>query len=96
MRKRKRSAFNAVTLGVGIVLAVGLVGLLSAGPAGALPAACSASGSTVICTYTSGTNAFIVPTEVSSVDVIAIGGRGGSLAGDPPAETVHVSAAISR
>ncbi len=46
--------------------------------AAALPAGCSQSGLVVTCTYTSGSNPFAVPSEVTTIHVIAVGGAGGS------------------
>jgi hypothetical protein len=43
----------------------------------ALSPGCSESGQTVTCTYTSGSNAFAVPPGVSSIHVVAVGGKGG-------------------
>ena len=42
----------------------------------ALPAGCTQSGLTVTCTYTSGTNEFVVPNAVTSIHVVAVGGAG--------------------
>lgn len=46
-----------------------------------LPPGCAQSGSTVTCTYTEGSNAFVVPDGVSQVHVVAIGGRGAASTG---------------
>jgi Glycine rich protein len=43
----------------------------------AFPAACTQSGQTVTCTYTSGSNPISVPVGVSSIRVSAVGGMGG-------------------
>jgi hypothetical protein len=56
------------------IAAAGVGGLL-ADQAAALPAACSQSGPTVTCTYTSGSNPFPVPAGVFSIHVAAVGGR---------------------
>ena len=58
------------------IAAAGVGGLL-ADQAAALPSACSHSGPTVTCTYTSGSNPFTVPAGVFSIHVVAVGGRGG-------------------
>ena len=54
------------------------VSFLRAAPAVALPAQCSQGGFTVTCTYTSGSNPFVVPNGVSTVHVVAVGGSGAS------------------
>jgi hypothetical protein len=54
------------------------VGGLLADQAVALPSACSQSGRTVTCTYTSGLNPFTVPAGVFSIHVGAVGAAGGS------------------
>ena len=59
------------------IAAAGVGGLL-ADQAAALPSACSQSGPTVTCTYTSGSNPFTVPAGVFSIHVVAVGGRGGA------------------
>jgi hypothetical protein len=58
-----------------LVLAGG--GLTSEALGAALPAACTQSGQTVTCTYTSGSNPVTLPLGVSSVRVSAVGGTGG-------------------
>jgi hypothetical protein len=65
-----------VALFVALVCAAWLVSLQ--GTASALPAGCSFSGTTVVCTYnTQGQMApFTVPTGVSSIQVSAVGGAG--------------------
>lgn len=60
--------------------AAGILTILLGQPAaapGALPTGCTASGSTVVCTYTTGTAAFVVPSGVSTIHTVAIGGAGG-------------------
>ena len=71
------------TLGgwIRISIAVGVLGLLFAPGAAALSPGCSQSAQTVICTYTSGSNAFTVPVGVHSIHVLAIGGMGVLLCG---------------
>ena len=60
-----------------IALAVLITGL-AATPASALPPACSQSGTTVTCRYTSGSNPFAVPAGVSTpLKVVATGAAGG-------------------
>jgi hypothetical protein len=59
------------------IAAAGVGGLL-ADQAAALPSACSQSGPTVTCTYTSGSNPFTVPAGVFSIHVVAVGGTGGA------------------
>ena len=66
-------------LGV-MALVAGGVGIVTSTPAGAdLPSACTLSGSTVTCTWTSGSHQFGVPGGVSSLHVLAVGGKGGSM-----------------
>jgi hypothetical protein len=65
------------------IAAAGMGGLL-ADQAAALPSACSQSGRTVTCTYTSGSNPFTVPAGVFSIHVVAVGGSGGSSFGVIP------------
>lgn len=67
--------FLAAVLAVGasFVASVFVTGIAAA----ALPPGCSQSGQTVTCTYTSGSNPFTVPSGVSSVHVVAVGGKGG-------------------
>ena len=64
------------------IAAAGVGGLL-ADQAAALPSACSRSGRTVTCTYTSGSNPFTVPAGVFSIHVVAVG-AGGSSSGVTP------------
>jgi hypothetical protein len=59
------------------ILVVAGGGLTSEALGAALPAACTQSGQTVTCTYTSGSNPITVPLGVSSVRVSAVGGMGG-------------------
>ena len=61
--------------------AVGVAGLLADVSAAALPPGCGQSGLTVTCTYTSGSNAFVVPAGVSSIHVVAVGGVGSGVTG---------------
>src|SRR3954469_1144999 len=75
---RRSSGWLPRSLGVAIVVVCISGGLLSAGAVGALPSDCSRSGITVTCSYTSGTNAFVVPSGVTTVHVVGIGGSGGS------------------
>src|SRR5581483_4224468 len=63
--------------------AIAACGVFASSPAAALPPGCSQSGDTATCTYTSGSNPFSVPAGVSSLHVVAVGGRGGSGAGGP-------------
>jgi hypothetical protein len=53
-------------------------GSLAGASAAVLPPGCSQSGQIVTCTYTSGSDQFIVPTGVSSIHVVAVGGMGGA------------------
>jgi Glycine rich protein len=71
---------------VAALIAVGF-GLLANASSAALPSACSRSGPTVTCTYTSGSNPFRVPPGVFSIHVVAVGGTGASGAG--PSEGGH-------
>jgi hypothetical protein len=58
------------------IAAAGVGGLLADHAAAALPSACTHSGRTVTCSYTSGSNPFTVPAGVFSIHVLAVGGRG--------------------
>lgn len=65
-------------------------GLALAGTAGADPSNCTTSGTTTTCTYasTGGEQQFVVPANVASIDVTAVGAPGGTvddvgLAGQP-------------
>ncbi len=59
------------------IAGLGASGLLASASVAALPPGCSQSGQTVACTYTSGSNPFSVPSGVSSIHVVAVGGTGG-------------------
>ncbi len=62
-------------------LAIAMSAMLTDVAAAALPAGCGQTGSTVTCTYTSGSNPFTVPVGVSSIHVLAVGGIGGGGSG---------------
>jgi len=62
-----------------MLIAVGVSGLPADAVTTSLPPGCSQSGQTVTCTYESGSNPFTVPAGVSSLHVVAIGGKGGSI-----------------
>ena len=64
------------------IAAAGVGGLL-ADQAAALPTACSQSGPTVTCTYTSGSNPFTVPAGVFSIHVVAVAAAGSSSGATP-------------
>jgi uncharacterized repeat protein (TIGR01451 family) len=79
-RRRKtvrHSPFGGLSTAV-LMLAMSALWTVAGAPpaSAALPAECTQSGTTVTCTYTSGDNVFVVPTGVSSLHVVAIGGRG--------------------
>jgi len=67
---RFRNLIRALTL-------LATCGLLGAAAATALPAGCVQAGQTVTCTYTSGSNPLMVPVGVTSLHVVAVGGKGG-------------------
>ncbi|MFH5232006.1 hypothetical protein [Antrihabitans spumae] len=75
---RNARRFYIGMCGVGLVGAftVAVPGIGSAAPA--LPANCTAAGSTVTCTYeyTGGEQSFAVPADVTSVRVVATGQQG--------------------
>jgi hypothetical protein len=74
MVRSRPGRFALVTVGCwGVFLAT------CVGRAAALDPGCSQSGTTVTCTYSSGDNAFTVPSGVSTVHVVAVGGQGGSV-----------------
>src|SRR5215475_16229870 len=74
---RSRSA-TAVGLATAFVLAAGAGELAPQLAEAALPSGCDQNGLAVTCTYTSGSNAFVVPDGVTTVHVVAVGGAGGS------------------
>ncbi len=76
---RRRCLVAAVAVFGGVALTAALLPAVSAG---ALPPVCSLSGQTVTCTYASGTNPFTVPSGVSSIHAVAVGGKGGGTGGD--------------
>ena len=79
--KRTRSGGWVALLGLCVALATLLGGAVSAT---AMGGSCVSSGPTTTCTYsyTGSSQTFVVPSGVTSVNVTAIGGEGGS-SGDP-------------
>ncbi len=80
---------------LGVVAALASAGWLAAASWAALPPGCAQSGRTVTCTYSSGSNPFTVPAGVTSIHVVAVGGRGGGNSGGSGAMVsggLHVSA----
>ena len=77
MKMQARSLEVGTLIG-GFVAAAAIVALLVAAPARALQSGCTQSGATVTCTYLSDVNAFVVPDGVSTVHVVAVGGKGGN------------------
>jgi hypothetical protein len=75
-------SFRCLLAAIATVIAVGASGSLADGATAALPPDCSQSGQTVTCTFESGSNPFTVPAGMSSLHVVAIGGKGGSI-GEP-------------
>jgi hypothetical protein len=65
-----------VKLIVTTAITAAVVGGLPADQATALPSGCNQSGQTVTCTYTSGSNPFMVPAGVFSIHLVAVGGAG--------------------
>ena len=76
MRPRRAGAPHT-SLVVAATLAAIAAQLVGAAPALGISADCAQAGTTVTCIYASGNNAFTVPAGVTSVHVIAIGGKGG-------------------
>ncbi len=67
----------------GLTALTAVMGALSVVPAlasASLPAACTQSGRTVTCTYTAGSNPFVVPAGITSIHVLAVGAVGGGSA----------------
>ena len=66
------------------ITALASVGPLADVGLAAPPSACTQSGQTVTCTYSSGSNPLTVPADVSSISVVAVGaaGEGGGLDDD--------------
>jgi hypothetical protein len=63
---------------VAVIAAIGAYGGFAGVSAAALPPSCGQSAQTVSCTYTSGSNPFTVPSGVSTIRVVAVGGMGGN------------------
>jgi hypothetical protein len=74
MLRSRRGLLAAIATSI----AVGGFGPLANASGAVLPPECTQSGLTVTCTYTSGSNPFDVPAGVSSINVVAVGARGGS------------------
>ena len=64
-----------LTVAIGTMAASGM--MLTPASAVTLPQGCSQSGPIVTCAYTSGSNPFTVPSGISSIHVLAVGGMGG-------------------
>jgi hypothetical protein len=79
--RRRRWALSlsaaAVGLAAAVMMAVGVGGRVPQVAAATLPSNCAQYGPAVVCTYTSGANAFVVPDGVTTVNVVAVGGKGG-------------------
>ena len=83
-RRRRVGAVPAYVVTTVAVLVGGAGLALVAQPvSAALPSACTLSGSTVTCTWTSGSNQFAVPNGVTTLRVLAVGGKGGDIVGGP-------------
>lgn len=67
----------------------------SAALASALPTECAEASGTVMCSYLIGDNLFTVPDGVSSISVVAIGGRGASVGAETGGAPAKVSASLS-
>jgi hypothetical protein len=84
-RRGVRAAVAGLRRGVAValLLALPLAMVVSTGGASAAaPTGCSQSGDAVTCSFTTvGQHAFTVPAGVSSVQVVAVGGHGGSVPG---------------
>ena len=78
MRSRLSVAGLGVSLALALMLAIAGFASLSTPAAALLPPGCSQTGQTVTCTDMSSSNAFTVPSGVSSIHVTAVGGMGGS------------------
>jgi Fibronectin type III domain len=64
--------------------------------AGTLPSNCAASGTTVTCTYSAGSEGtFTVPSAISSIHVVAAGAGGGNTLGGVGARGAQVTADLS-
>jgi hypothetical protein len=74
--------FRCLLAAIATLGATGASALLADSATAALPPGCSQSGQIVTCTYESGSNPFTVPAGVSSLHVVAVGGKGGSI-GEP-------------
>lgn len=95
MRTTTRSRVWVRTL-VAAAASLGAATAVGGTPAVGLPSECSAAGTTVTCTYTSGSNPFTVPAGVIAVHVDAVGGTGERpLGGAPGGAGAHVAANLA-
>ncbi|MBW0093804.1 hypothetical protein I4I77_29925, partial [Pseudonocardia sp. KRD-188] len=80
--RRGAHARRARAAGLGALLALGTIVAVPGVASAQLPAGCTQTGQTVTCTYasTGAAQTFTVPTGVSTVRVVAVGGRGGGAA----------------
>jgi hypothetical protein len=92
---RKRVSEQRALVALGVSVAAGGPAALAAPANAQLSPGCSQSGSTVTCTYTSGSNAVAIPAGVSSVLAVADGGRGNSDANIPGGEGASVDGDLS-
>ena len=91
-----RSGWRLLATGFVLLLPLAVLSGTGQARADALPSNCTASGATVTCTYSAGSEGtFSVPTVVSSVHVVAVGAGGGSTLGGRGAAGAQVTADLS-
>jgi Fibronectin type III domain len=90
------SGWRMLATGIAVLLPLAVLSGTERARADALPSNCTASGATVTCTYSSGSEGtFTVPTVVSSIHVVAVGAGGGSTLGGRGAPGAQVTADLS-
>src|SRR5579862_4104458 len=90
------SGWRMLATGIAVLLPLAVLSGTEQARADALPSNCTASGATVTCTYSSGSEGtFTVPTVVSSIHVVAVGAGGGSTLGGRGAPGAQVTADLS-
>ncbi len=91
-----RSGWRLLATGIAALLPLAVLSGTEQARADALPSNCAASGATVTCTYSAGSEGtFTVPSSVSSIHVVAVGAGGGSTLGGRGAPGAQVTADLS-
>jgi Fibronectin type III domain len=91
-----RSGWRWLAIGFVLLLPLALWSGAEQARAATLPSNCTASGATVTCTFSAGSEGtFTVPTAVSTVHVVAVGAGGGGTLGGTGGPGAQVSADLS-